>query len=150
MILIGVIGMILTLLLRQTLQVEQTQAQGFNRMLQSKALAVQFRADVGQADRAPEQWRQYLADSHSLILQMKNGDHVVYLWQKGKLLRFAFEGDEESEQTIPLDAVRVGVEFARADSNPKLLRLRLLAMRGESPVQGQTLEIAAALGGDWR
>jgi prepilin-type N-terminal cleavage/methylation domain-containing protein len=139
----------LALLIRETLEAQRLEADGFDRLLQSNALADQFRADVAQAENAPESWKQYVADPETLILQMKNQDHVVYRWRNGKLDRFSFEKGKENERSLPVSS-RVAVEFVRAAPNARLLRLRLSTMRDGKVVPGQVLEIAAALGGDWR
>jgi hypothetical protein len=43
-----------------------------------------------------------------------------------------------------------GVEFVRPAANARLLLVRLSTLRDGKIVPGQALEIAAALGGDWR
>jgi hypothetical protein len=55
-----------------------------------------------------------------------------------------------SERVLPVGGTQVDVEFVRSAANPKLVCLRLHNMRKGSPLPGQTLEIAAALGGDRR
>ena len=149
MALLLLIATILTLLLRGTLEIERFQAEGFDRLLQTTALADQFRADVARAETAPLEWRDHQADEHTLILQMKNDQHVIYRWQQGTLERQSYETQQSSERTLPLDNRSVGVEFVRADK-VALIRLRLSTLRKGVPQPGQTLEIAAALGGDWR
>ena len=150
MALIAVLGIILTLLLRETLQIEQVQARGFDKLLQTKALADQFRADVAQAESAPPLGEPYQADAQTLILQMKNSEHIVYRWQEGELIRLAIKDQVQTERALPIGGKKVGVEFVHAHASSKVLRLRLTTLRGATPVPGQTLEIAAALGGDWR
>jgi prepilin-type N-terminal cleavage/methylation domain-containing protein len=149
-VLLALLTGILTALVSETIEVERLQAEGFDKILQNNALADQFRADVAQAASAPEEWQQYKSNSQTLILEMKNKAHVVYAWHDGNLVRHAFENGKAFERILPVGGSRVGVEFVRAGPNPKLLRLRLDAMRDGSPVPGQSLEIAAALGGDWR
>ena len=146
MALIAVIGTLLTLLLRETLKVEQIQAQGFDKLLLDNVLADLFRADVAQAENAPPQWEQYTADATTLILQMKKDEHLVYRWQQGELLRLRYDPQAQSERQVPVGGDR-RVEFVHATGDAKLVRLRLSPAR---EVSGQTLEIAAALGGDVR
>jgi prepilin-type N-terminal cleavage/methylation domain-containing protein len=143
--LIAVLGVVLAMLLKETIAVERTQAAGFDKILQSNALADQFRADVAQAVVAPEEWNDYKADAKTLILQGKDGQHIVYRWRDGALQRFA----SDLERTLPVGP-RVGVEFIRSGADPKLVRVRLHTLRDGNVVSGQSLEIAAALGGEWR
>jgi prepilin-type N-terminal cleavage/methylation domain-containing protein len=149
-VLIAVLGLVLSLIIQETIKVERLQAQGFEQMVQFNTLADQFRADVAQAEQAPQDWEQYRSGPGTLILQMKDGKHVVYVWQGKKLQRNDFDAREESGRVLPVDSKRTDVEFVRADPKSNLVRLRLLAMRDGNPVPGETLEIAAALGGDWR
>jgi hypothetical protein len=139
---------VLTVLLRQSLQAERIQAEGLERLLQTRTLADLFRSDVARAGQAPPAWQDYLANDSTLILQMSEAEHVVYLWQGGKLLRRVL-GKDEPERTL-LVGEKLRVEFGRDAGNPKLLRARILSLRereGKAPPV-QTLEIAAALGGD--
>lgn len=170
--LLGVLGLVMAILLREVILVERTQAQGFDRLLQSQTLADQFRADVADAQSAPQAWQQFKADAHTLILQRQNGERIIYRWQAGQLQRLTYEDlalpklspsvqavlgvaavpalerRAIAERTLPVGGKQVGVEFVRDGAN--LLRLRLLTVRDGNPAPGQTLEIAAALGGDWR
>jgi prepilin-type N-terminal cleavage/methylation domain-containing protein len=144
-VLLGVLAGITALLLRETLGIERAQAAGFERILASNALADQFRADVARAENAELQ-----ADPQRLTLKMKNDDQVTYVWQDGQLHRSAVADGKQSKRTLPVGGKQVGVEFGRDGANPKLVRLRLVPLRETSPVAGQTLEIVAALGGNWR
>lgn len=144
-VLTGALG----LLLNETLEAERLQTEGYDRFQRSRALADQFRADVARAEKAPAKWQEYVADSATLILQLKNRDHLVYHWHEGTLRRLTFENGEENERALPVPG-RMSVEFDRAAPDVKLVRLRLLTVRFGNAVPGQTLEIAAAVGGDWR
>src|SRR5579862_3328402 len=93
---------ILVLLLKETLQIERSQAKGFDKALQNNALADQFRADVAQAESASQVWQTFKADRRTLILQMPDGDHVVYVQQGDTLLRRAFETGKQSVRTLAL------------------------------------------------
>jgi prepilin-type N-terminal cleavage/methylation domain-containing protein len=146
MVMITVVSGVLALLIRDTLEAQRLQAESFDRLVQSQALADQFRADVGHAEKAPEQWQDHVADASTLILHMKNQDYIVYTWQSGKLDRRLFERGKETTRNLPVGK-QVGVEFIRAD---KTVHLRLARLRENKSVPGQTLEINAALGGDWR
>lgn len=150
MALLMLLSGILTLLILGTLEIERTQAAGFDRLLQNKALAEQFRADVSAAADAPAQWQGHVADAHRLILHMKTGEHVVYVWQDKSLRRQAYTNNQTSEVTLPVGGLNVEVEFVPAESNAKLIRLRLHMLRQGKLAAGESLEIAAALGGDWR
>jgi prepilin-type N-terminal cleavage/methylation domain-containing protein len=150
-VLLAVVIAGLGLLLKETLGIERAQAEHLQRMLQQQALADRFRADVAQAEQAPQQWRHYQAGRHTLILRMKDGRHVLYVWSEGRLQRRVLFGDrQEQASSFPMDADHVAVEFVREGSGPNVLRLRLAAVRQGNPVPGQALEIAAAVGGDWR
>ena len=130
---------VLVLLLKETLQVERLQAKAFDKVLQDSALADQFRADVAQAESAPREWRDFKADRRTLILQMPDGDHVVYLQQEDTLLRRAFENGKESVRTLPLGS-NVDVEFKlpgrRQPKSLCFLRLHVHVREG-SPLPGQ-------------
>src|SRR5207302_3922684 len=58
MFLLVVLAGAMAILLKETLEVERLQTEGFDNMLQANALADQFRADVAQAQDAPRQWQQ--------------------------------------------------------------------------------------------
>jgi prepilin-type N-terminal cleavage/methylation domain-containing protein len=148
-LLISVIGGLLTLILKETLEVERVQAAGFQQLLLSNALADQFRADVAQAESAPPRWGKYKSDEQTLILQMKK-EHVVYLWEDDKLQRFAIDDQQTLERTLPVSGNRVEVKFVHDAANAKLIRLQIRVVREGNAVPAQTLDIAAALGGDWR
>ncbi len=149
MTVLAVVTTSLALLIRETLKAQNLQAESFDRLLQSKVLADQFRADVARAEDAPDGWKQYVASTETLILQMKDQHHVVYVWSDGKLDRYQFGKGAENGRTLPVSG-QVGLEFVRAAPDAQLLRLRLSTLRDGKVVPGQALEIAAALGGDWR
>jgi prepilin-type N-terminal cleavage/methylation domain-containing protein len=147
MILLVVVGGIMVLLLKETLDVESVQAEGYHKILRNNALADQFRADVAGAEAAPEAWGKYKSDARTLILRSRNG-HVVYLQQAETWLRRSLTENGASERALPVDGEDARVEFAHA--GPGLIRMRLFRMRGEEPLPGQTLNVDAALGGDRR
>ena len=147
MVLIVLAGTVLTVLLLETIKLERVQAESFDKLLQNNALADQFRTDVAQAEKAPDQWEQYGADMDTLILQMNTGDHIIYLWREQKLRRRVHQGDESSERIFPVGGNAVEVEFVR---DPRRVVLRLHPLRDRKPVSGQSLEIMAALAGDSR
>ncbi|HYT91610.1 MAG TPA: type II secretion system protein [Gemmataceae bacterium] len=149
MVLLAIVGGGLTLLLMESLAVQRAQNESYDRLVQHHALADVFRADVASAEKAPEEWQQYTATSETLILQLKNGAHVVYIWCGEELERRVCDGEEESSRMLPVGE-GVGVEFTRDGSGRELVRLRLLTLRSGNPLPGQTLEIAAAVEGDWR
>jgi hypothetical protein len=149
-ILLTVVGGLLVILLRETLALKAAQAKSDQQMSVQRALADLFRADVARAEKAPRQWRYYRAGPRTLILENRDGSRVLYLWQDGRLERRVFADGKDSTRVVPVGDERAGVEFDCAGSASRLVSLRLLAMRGESPLPGQTVTIAAALGGDWR
>lgn len=148
-VLLTVAGLVLGLLIREIAQIERIQAAGFNRFLETTALAELFRADVGRAESTLHEWQDYVANERTLILKTKDG-HVVYLWENDRLHRRAFEKGAFQEREPPLADPNLRAEFVRDRRVPNLVRLRLHRMRGNEIVQGHTLEIAAALAGDWR
>src|SRR6266536_2121199 len=99
---LAALGWGLILLLNESLAVQRAQDASNDRLAQHNALADQFRADVASADKAPPQWQKYTASSQTLILQRKNGEHVVYVWDKERLERRVFAGKEESARTVPV------------------------------------------------
>jgi prepilin-type N-terminal cleavage/methylation domain-containing protein len=141
---------VLAILLKECLDLERAQAENFERMAQHQALADEFRGDVARAEKAPEAWQDYKAGPGTLILQLKEGHHVVYQWKDGQLERRAIEGREEPARGIAIDKEKVDVEFVRDGSGSGLVKLRLFTLRDGKRSSEETLEIAAALGGDWR
>jgi len=139
----------LVLLLNETMHTERMQAQSYDRLQHCKALADQFRADVARAEKSLDQWNDYLAGDATLILQMKNDEHVLYFWHENVLTRLAIKDQEETERALPV-AVETEVAFLRPAADAKLLRLRLTPMRHGRVIEGQAIEFAAALGGDLR
>jgi prepilin-type N-terminal cleavage/methylation domain-containing protein len=148
MALVVLLSGLMAKLLIETLGVERFQRQAFDKTLQDNALADQFRADVAQAESTPDQWRDYQAGKDTLILQLPKGEHVVYRWQENSLRRLAFAPKSKTERNVPTGDENTELAFIHDPQNPKLLRLRLFSVREESP--RQTLDIAAALGGDLR
>src|SRR5262245_5654731 len=91
LLLIAVMGAAFTRLLRQTIEVEQVQTAGFDKVMRHNMLADQFRADVARASGTPESWQHHQADSQTIILQMPGGGHVVYAVDPTGLKREAVE-----------------------------------------------------------
>ena len=89
------------------------------------------------------------AGPQTLILQMKNRDHVVYTGRDGVVQRLALAGKDASVRTFPMPG-DAKLEFHRTAPAGNLVRLRLVTVRLGKVVPGQSLEFAAALGGDWR
>lgn len=150
MILLAVVTGIMGMLLRETLNVERAQANGFDNILHVNALADQFRADVAQARDAPAAWDNYRADQSTLILALPDGGHVVYLWQDGKLLRRALGKSGAGEHFLPVGSGNVAVRFVHDENTTQFVSLRIDTLRKGNALPGQTLEITAALAGDWR
>src|SRR5215203_3190249 len=84
MMLLTVAITVLALLLRETMRVERIQSTGFDRILQGKTLADLFRRDVALAEKEEQEWNGFKADDVTLILRMKDEDHIVYRWEEGK------------------------------------------------------------------
>jgi prepilin-type N-terminal cleavage/methylation domain-containing protein len=149
LLLIAVLGVLLAVLLRSTLDVERAQSAGFSKSMQASILADEFRADVNRAENTLPEWQDYQGSVRTLILRTKTG-HVIYTAEDGRLHRRAFEGANISSREIPVGGAQVQVEFLRPGPNARTVRLRLHAMARDEPMAGHSLEIAAALGGDWR
>jgi prepilin-type N-terminal cleavage/methylation domain-containing protein len=148
MVLILVLGAVLAMLFKETLEVEKIQTSGFDRLLQTKMLADQFRSDVARAESVLPEWQDRKADAETLILRMKDKRHIVYAWKEGKLTRAAHVDGEKDEQPLPVGR-NVEVEFVQPGKEA-VARLRLHLVRDEQRVAGQSLEMAAAVGGDLR
>lgn len=144
-LLIGVIAM----LMREALTTEQIQAGTYQRVQEGKALADQFRADVAAAETAPANWQNHVAGPDTLILQMKDQVHLVYSWRDGALRRLTISGKDQNTRHLPVPG-NTKIEFDRSPPDGNLVRVRLLTVRLGKAVPGQTLEFAAAVGGDWR
>jgi len=149
MAILAIVMTMLVLLLNETMHTERMQAQNYDRLQYCKALADQFRADVARAEESLDQWNDYLADSTTLILKMKEGEHVLYFWHDNVLTRLAIKNQEETERALPV-AVETEVAFLRPAVDAKLVRLRLTPVRHGRVIDGQAIEFAAALGGDLR
>jgi prepilin-type N-terminal cleavage/methylation domain-containing protein len=145
--LLAIAGMMLILLLRQSLDVERVQSASFDQMLHRNAFADLFRADVAKAEKTLDVWGDFQAGDDVLILQVANDRHVVYRWMGSQLQRESFGGDDDVNQTLPTGHTEVRVVFARTG---RLLRLRLIPLHKGGDLPDRTVEIAAALGGDLR
>ena len=150
MFLLAVVAGIMTLLLKDTLDLERGRRLGFDNLVRNHLLADQFRGDVARAISAPAKWRDYEANAHTLILQMSADSHVVYLWRKKSLRRLDFDKEQKTEVALAVDGAQTDVAFVQVATGPKMICLELRPLRQGMPLPGQTLEIAAALGGDWR
>jgi prepilin-type N-terminal cleavage/methylation domain-containing protein len=150
MVLLVLLGGFVAVMLGQLFAAERSQSEFHERMRAHVAVADEFRADVARAEKAPAEWRDHKAGPQKLILEMPNGEHIVYLWLGGRLERRPFAGGKETARVLPGGGEGVGVEFVRDGPQPGLVRMRLLTLRGGSPVPGQALGIAAALAGDRR
>lgn len=145
---IGVLCGVFALILNQTMQAQRLQAESYNRLQQSKALADQFRTDVALARAAPQQWGRYFADQGTVILQMNDDEHIVYQWTDKSLKRSEQAKDLVNERIVPVP-FGMTVEFLQPRES-KLVRLRLTPTRFGKELAGQSLEFAASLGGDWQ
>lgn len=142
--LLGVIGLVLALMLKETIDLERAQSASFDAMLQRNALADQFRADVALAEKTLPAWDGYKSGPDILILEASKDRHVVYTWHEGTLTRSERVGKEDQERTLPI-AGDTAVEF---DRTGKLVRLKLIHTPAGKAAPGRTVEIAAALAGD--
>jgi hypothetical protein len=117
------------------------------RLAVQAALADQFRQDVTQAKAAPGTFEKNHANAQCLILQVPDGRHIVYRWDKGQLERIAHVGRKESRQRLPIGSDRAVVEFSRSGPSGRLVTLRLTEQPGSTPPR-RAVEISASLGGD--
>lgn len=150
-VLLAVLGLVVTILLRDVLGLERSQSASFDRMLEINALADQFRADVGQAERTLHEWQDYKAGPKTLILKMRTGDYLIYQWEEGKLLRRLQEEDKATEREMPIGGLRVEPEIVHPGAASRLVWLRLHSLTGGGErISGRALDIGAALGGESR
>jgi type II secretory pathway pseudopilin PulG len=144
----GILGVLLALTFATvagTIRTEQASVASFHKLAVQSALADLFRTDVAQAKAAPDKLDAFVKGPACLILQLPDQSHIVYRWDKGRLIRSTFSGKKTAAQPVPLGEKRATVEFSwSAAAAPALLTLR---------VKGQALaplDITAALGGDNR
>jgi prepilin-type N-terminal cleavage/methylation domain-containing protein len=145
-VLLAVVTAVLMLLINHTLEAQRIQSHSYETLQQSKALADQLRADVARAKSTLKQWREYTSDVDTLILRTTEEETIVYTKAEGGLLRIAAQNDQQLERPTPLPE-GTAIEFVQAE---RIIRVRLTPARGGKAHAGQSLEIAAALGGDWR
>ena len=144
------LGGVLTLLLRLALETEAVQASSFDRLTQISRLADEFRADVASAEKTLPNWQDIQADDRTLILSLNDKTRIIYQWKDGKLRRSIFEPDDFSERIIPIKAKDLRIEFVQPARGEKVVRLHLHRVQDGQDSPGQTLEIAATLGGETR
>ncbi len=143
---LGLLVEVLAVVLVGALRLEKASARALDRMSTRRDLADQFRADVAQADQAPEQWQDEAAGPTCLILARGRDRHVVYRCAEGRLLRTETVGGAAHRREVaPGD--RAAVEFERSGAGGRLLTLRLFLLN-EDGTRQQAARITAALGGD--
>ncbi len=147
---LAILGGILAVLLKLTLETEHAQTVSFDRLLQISRLADEFRDDVAKAENTLANWQDLQADERTLILSLKNQTQIVYQWKDGSLWRSVFAADELSERVVQIDAKDVRIDFVHLVGGEKLVRLRLHRTREGQDLADQALELAAAIGGDQR
>jgi hypothetical protein len=135
------------------LQTERAADQTHRTLVERRALAEQFRADVNRAtatlDQAVIGADEVVASPTCLILEQPGEEQVVYLWLSGRLERVEVKGDKTLWRTLPVGVGVAGLEFTRPAGRDGLvtLRLRLATRKGSME---RHVELSAALGGDWR
>jgi prepilin-type N-terminal cleavage/methylation domain-containing protein len=147
MAVLAVLVVLITATLLGTIRIQRADAASFQKMLVHAALADQYRADVSDSIDAPKDWETFHQDRTCLILRRRDGSHLVYRWTENQLERTEFTGERKFPQQVPLGDKKLKVEFARSDTEPRLLHLRLIEEQGKGRRQ-PPLEISAALGGD--
>jgi hypothetical protein len=112
-------------------------------------LADQFRADVAQADAAPDRLTELARGPSCLILHMPGGAHVIYQWREGQMERITRANGREARQPFAVGSEDVTGAFGRTDTNPPLITLRLIETLPHGTLR-RTEEVSATLGGDRR
>lgn len=131
-------------------QVQRTDTEVFQRVLAQSALADRFREDVARARAALDQLGDHSAGPGCLILRLGENHHVIYRWQEKELRRLEMEKDLKASQALAVGGEKSAVEFLRS-AEGKLIILRLSGEQGHNDSRRPMhLDIAAALGGDWR
>lgn len=125
--------------------VGETTSERFSQLAELSRL---FRADVAQAEAAPERVDNTVAGPGALILKMPDGTTVLYLKGEESLDRVERTGKKEQVRRFPLDRPDTKTEFISTATGPKLITLRLTTKKDAGP--GKTTEFSAALGGDLR
>ncbi len=146
---LAMIGVILTAMLKTTLEAERLQAGSFDRLVQTSRLADDFRADVARAEKTLPSWEDVRANDQTLILSLKGDIRIIYQWRAGKLWRSVYEPEDFHERVVPIDS-NMRFEFVQPTGTDRLVRLRLHRKGDTQKSPGGALELAAALGGDTR
>jgi hypothetical protein len=135
------------------LQTERAADQTHHTLVQRRALAEQFRADVSRATTTRE--RTYLGEDEvnasptCLILEGPGKQQVVYLWLSGHLERIQLKGGQATWQSLPVGARVAGMELSHVSGRESLITLRLKETTRKGGAE-RHFDLSAALGGDWR
>jgi hypothetical protein len=144
----SVILVVTVALLWGAFHIKQAATDAFDRRTKESLLADKFRADVARAAAAPESMDKLKAGPTCLILEMADGSHVVYRWDKDRFERAEQTGPGDF-RWIPIGLDCAAVELTQTGTDRRLLTMRLREALDRGAGQ-RSLEIAAALGGDLR
>ena len=150
MVAMGILIGLLAVTLLGIVRVEGGSRAALDRISIYTRLADQFRADVAQAEAAPERWQTQTAGPACVILRMTGDEYVVYRWETSQLLRMRFTGSAKPVRTVLLTPGRGDVAFRRGGPGDRLLMLSCVEsrpQRDKKPATHTLLEVAAALGG---
>jgi hypothetical protein len=119
---------------------------GYTQASRLENLVNQFREDVAQAIAAPEKFDRWAAGPSCLILQWPDGQHIVYVVEDGRPKRWRYPKGEH----YPLHLSRPGtqMEFLRTGPAKRLITMKLTPPTAQQSSVLESLDIAAALGGD--
>ena len=143
----GILLLLGAVLLGGTFRVRQAATTSVNYLNARSVLAERFRADVGHAVAAPVRADGWTAGPTCLLLRGPDGRHVAYRWTDGRLERLELPGAKSAQVPVGTDGTEV--EFVRPTADRRVVAIRVSSpARLRSPAA--TLEISAALGGDYR
>lgn len=136
-----------------TLKTQHAADLAHRRLVERRALAELFRADVNHAtgtlDQTSLEGNQVVACPTCLILRGPGKQQVIYRWASGQLERIAVTGTEVIRQPVPVGPEIGSTELVRGSGKNPLITLKLHqeVLRGHPE---RSFELEAALGGEWR
>ncbi len=133
------------------LQTQRTADQTFQKLVQRRALAEQFRGDVHWATSTLPAWldQDEVASSPTcLILQGPGTEKVIYRWVSGQLERIEIKDNQASWRPLPVGPGVIGLELTPHPERG-VITMKLLEAGPKGGAE-RYFELSAALGGDWR
>jgi type II secretory pathway pseudopilin PulG len=121
---------------------------GYTQASRQETLVDQFREDVARAVAAPASIDKWTAGPAVLILRTSEGGHIVYATQNERLERWRLPKGDVYTLHAALAGTRM--EFMRSGPDGRLVTMRLTPPPASTGKARDSLDIAAALGGDLR